>query len=292
MPRVYTWRFNVRSYEVDRFGHVNNAVYLNYLEEAATRASADAGFDNEWYDVHQCMWVIREMHVRYHEPALYGDELEIRTWVSDFRRVRSHREYEIVRVRDNCRVLRGRADWVFMDRTEMRPKRLVPEFEGGFQPANAPLEDLEIRIPAAVSYPSYQFISERRAQSYEIDQLGHVNNANYLRWVEQASVDALASVGWDTARLQAENFYVFELGHELEYFHEAKEGDPIKIVSWVTEKSRVHGAWIHEMYQRDTGELLARDYAARVFLRRDGTNYRPTSMPDALTHGIMTGERT
>ncbi len=292
MPRVYTWRFKVRSYEVDRFGHVNNAVYLNYLEEAATQASADAGFDSAWYDAHNCMWIIREMHVRYHEPALYGDELEIRTWVSDFRRVRSHREYEIVRVRDNCRILRGRADWVFMDRTEMRPKRLVAEFEGGFQPANVPFEDLGIRIPAAEAFATHHFVSERRPLCYEIDQLGHVNNANYLRWAEQAYFDALASVGWDTIRLQTNNFYIFALGHELEYFHEAKEGDPIKIVSWAAEKSRVRGAWIHEMVHRDTGDLFARDYASGVFLKWDGANYRPTPMPDALTHAIITGERT
>ncbi|MBI5931619.1 MAG: thioesterase family protein [Chloroflexi bacterium] len=282
----------MRSYEVDRFGHVNNAVYLNYLEEAATRASASVGFDNAWYEANQCMWVIREMHVRYHEPALYGDELEIRTWVSDFRRVRSHREYEIVRVHDDCRILRGRADWVFVDRTEMKPKRLLPEFEDAFQPANNPLEDLGIRIPAAKSYDTHHFVSERRAQCYEIDQLGHVNNANYLRWVEQAYFDALASVGWSIIRLQSENFVIFSLGHALEYFHEAKEGDSIKIVSWAAEKSRVRGAWIHEMYNRDTGELLARDYAAGAFLSKNGDTYRPVQMPDALTHAIVTGERT
>ena len=28
------FEFNVRGYELDSFGHVNNAVYLNYLEQA------------------------------------------------------------------------------------------------------------------------------------------------------------------------------------------------------------------------------------------------------------------
>jgi acyl-CoA thioester hydrolase len=137
---------------------------------------------------------------------------------------------------------------------------------------------------------SHRFISERRAQVYEIDQLGHVNNANYVRWVEQAYFDALTSVGWDAARLQAEKFVVLITGHELEYFKEAHEGDPIKIISWAHEKARVRGAWIHEMYQRDTGELLARDYAAGAFLYTDGQSHRPGKLPDALAQAILTGE--
>jgi acyl-CoA thioester hydrolase len=45
MTRTYTRRFKVRQYELDSFGHVNNAVYVNYLQEAAIEASADAGYD-------------------------------------------------------------------------------------------------------------------------------------------------------------------------------------------------------------------------------------------------------
>ena len=36
--------FKVRHYEMDALGHVNNAVYLHYLEQAAIEHSAAAGF--------------------------------------------------------------------------------------------------------------------------------------------------------------------------------------------------------------------------------------------------------
>ena len=49
MTRIYTRIFRVRGYECDALGHVNNAVYQHYLEQAATEASAEAGYDLNWY---------------------------------------------------------------------------------------------------------------------------------------------------------------------------------------------------------------------------------------------------
>lgn len=34
MEKIFKYNFQVRGYELDSFGHVNNAVYLNYLEQA------------------------------------------------------------------------------------------------------------------------------------------------------------------------------------------------------------------------------------------------------------------
>src|SRR5438874_9894812 len=41
---VYVMRLRVRHYETDALGHVNNAVYLNYLEQAAIEHAAAMGF--------------------------------------------------------------------------------------------------------------------------------------------------------------------------------------------------------------------------------------------------------
>jgi acyl-CoA thioester hydrolase len=122
MTRAFTRRFKVREYELDSFGHVNHAVYIKYLQEAAIEASADAGYDMDWYKAAGTQWVIRKLTARYHTPALYGDELEVTTWVSDLRRVRSQREYDVRRVSDGQRVLRARHDWVYMDMSTDRPR--------------------------------------------------------------------------------------------------------------------------------------------------------------------------
>src|SRR5687768_6720464 len=141
--RQYKRRFRVRHYELDSFGHVNNAVYANYMQETAIDASAEAGFDPVWYQQRGVGWVIRQLSIRYHLPASYGDEIEIKTWSSAVRGASSTREYLLTRTRDRARVARARANWVYLDLNTGRPTRLPDEFAKAFAPAGE-LEELGV----------------------------------------------------------------------------------------------------------------------------------------------------
>ena len=286
MTRTYKRRFRVRHYELDCFGHVNNAVYANYLQEAAIEASADAGFSMDWYADHGTSWVIRKLTVRYFAPAAYGDEVEVTTWVSDFRRVRSHREYEARRVSDGERLLRARADWVYVDAETGRPLHAPDQISEAFEPSgDLPEIGVRIRKPQTIE-DCHRYRARRRAQIYEIDAAGHVNHANYLRWIEGAYQDAMAAAGHPLSRLLADGCVILQGGHEIEYFAPARHRDSIEIVSWVCEMGRVRGAWTHEVYNADTGQLLARNYSLGVFL--DG-NLRPTPPPDYVVEDVLRG---
>jgi YbgC/YbaW family acyl-CoA thioester hydrolase len=94
MPLTYTRVFRIRHYECDAYGHVNNANYLRYMQEAAFDASAAAGWTLARYDEIGRHWLIRESDVEFLKPLRYGDSVEVKTWVLDFRRVRSRRAYE------------------------------------------------------------------------------------------------------------------------------------------------------------------------------------------------------
>ncbi|HLA42792.1 MAG TPA: YbgC/FadM family acyl-CoA thioesterase [Aggregatilineales bacterium] len=290
MPRTYTWRFKVRTYEIDQFGHVNNANYLNYLEEAATQASTDAGYSLQWYLEHHLYWLVRKWTIRYFQPAVYGDELEVTTWVSDVRRVRSNREYLMTRPRDGAKIVRARTDWVLVNAATIKPVRIPSEMGQAFEPPNEPLEDLGVRLRNAESMNQHQFMSYRVAQSYEVDLAGHVNNANYLRWIETAYNNAISSVNWSLKRqIEEHRFAIFSAGHEIEYFKPALEGDPIKIISYVTEVARVRGAWIHEIRHAESDELLAREYSVGAFVDISGEQPTPTRIPPEMLNAAVTG---
>ena len=47
MPTVHNELFKVRHYECDAYGHMNNAVYLRYMQEAGIEAAAAIGQDHE-----------------------------------------------------------------------------------------------------------------------------------------------------------------------------------------------------------------------------------------------------
>jgi acyl-CoA thioester hydrolase len=75
----HSCKLRVRSYECDSYGHVNNAVYLNYLEFARHQYLKDIDLSLE--DLRAggfAMWVV-EIQIRYRKPAKSDDELTIVT---------------------------------------------------------------------------------------------------------------------------------------------------------------------------------------------------------------------
>ncbi len=79
-------RFRARSYELDSFGHVNHAVYLNWFEQARFDALEAGGFTLETlarrgWGVH----VVR-VEVDFRRETLLGQELVVRTWVEEARK--------------------------------------------------------------------------------------------------------------------------------------------------------------------------------------------------------------
>jgi acyl-CoA thioester hydrolase len=66
-------------------------------------------------------WFVREHRIEYLSPAFLGDEIEVRTWVSEMRRVRAQRRYEFIRKADGRVVVRGETVWIFVDLTTGRP---------------------------------------------------------------------------------------------------------------------------------------------------------------------------
>ncbi len=71
-------------------------------------------------------WVVREHRIEYLLPAFAGEEIEIKTWIENVRRVRSLRKYEFIRKSDGRVLVRGETDWVLVDTKDGRPMA-VPE---------------------------------------------------------------------------------------------------------------------------------------------------------------------
>jgi acyl-CoA thioester hydrolase len=281
-----TYRFPVRHYELDALGHVNNAVYVQYMQEAAVRASERAGFGPDWYRARGTGWVVRRLTVSYRAAAAYGDEVEATTWVSQMRGPLSLREYDLKRARDGARLARGRAHWVYLDLEKGQPLRFPAEHAAVFAPTGA-VEELDVRLQRAEpTEGAHHYRSRRRVQFHEVDAAQRVNNAVYLQWVGQAYFDALRAAGYPPERAREQGWQVVQGGHDIEYFGPALENDEVEVVSWVCELGKVRGAWTHEVYHAGTGKLLARDYSLGIFVTPEG---RPTTLPEQVIADVLRG---
>lgn len=81
----FVCRLRVRSYELDALGHVNHAVYLNYLEQARYDALEAGGFPPAEMEARGWAVHIVRVEVDYRRECRFGDHLEIHTRVERFR---------------------------------------------------------------------------------------------------------------------------------------------------------------------------------------------------------------
>jgi acyl-CoA thioester hydrolase len=77
---MYEYQLTVRGYELDSYGHVNNAVYLNYFEQARWEIFRQLDLMDHFRQ-NNLLLVVTEMQVRYSREAKLFDELVIRTGI-------------------------------------------------------------------------------------------------------------------------------------------------------------------------------------------------------------------
>lgn len=66
-----------------------------------------------------------------------------------------------------------------------------------------------------------------------IDVLGHTNNKEYLRWMEQAALAHSDSLGWPMRRYLAAGFVFVASRHVIEYLRPTFKGDELVLYTWV-----------------------------------------------------------
>lgn len=279
MPSViFRHTFRVRSYECDPYGHVNNAHYVRYLQEAAADASAAVGWDEPRYLAIGHLWIIRETDIEYLAPLHYGDTIEITTWAHDFRRVRSTRSYEL-RNQHGDLIARASSEWVYVNRTTMQPASIPPTMIADFvMPLAAEplisgdvLETLPIaksrkKFPPAPPPPVGMFTMPRMVEWRDMDQAGHVNNATYLNYMEEAAIQAAVSFGWSVNRMRAEGFAIAARRHQIEYRMQVGLGETITVSTYLSEVRRINATRHFIVARAEDGALLAQARSLYVFV--------------------------
>lgn len=136
MTKVFHFEHVVRDDEIDTvIGHVNNLAYLKWMQSAAIAHSTAQGWPTEAYQRLGAGWVVRSHEIEYLRPAFPNDEIIVRTWVADFKKVTSLRRYEVVRGagQDETVLAVAATDWAFIHFATHVPKRIPPEVSGAFE---------------------------------------------------------------------------------------------------------------------------------------------------------------
>jgi acyl-CoA thioester hydrolase len=106
---------------------------------------------------------------------------------------------------------------------------------------------------------------------------GVVYYANYLRYMERARTEYLASKGHSVKELMDEGTIFMVLRVEIDYKSPAHYGDVIEIETWVRDVTRVTMTFEHIMREKTSGRVCVECRAKVVYVNKNG---RPKRLPD------------
>ncbi|MGN6453881.1 MAG: acyl-CoA thioesterase [Steroidobacteraceae bacterium] len=136
-PAAHVIELDVQAADIDFYDHVNNAVYLTWLDRAAWSHSASLGVP-----LAQCLSMRRGMaaqrvEIDYLRAALRGDRIQAATWiVSADGRLRAERRFQIKRRADGATLARARIDYVCINLDSGRAVRMPELFARAYVATN------------------------------------------------------------------------------------------------------------------------------------------------------------
>ena len=126
---VFEMEFTAGPEHIDELGHLNNAVWVQWIQEIAVahwRSVADREHDEAYF------WVVVRHEIDYLRAARDGDRIAGRTWVGEAPQgARFDRHVELVGEGGKTCV-RARTVWAILERSTGRPVRVPPEVVAPF----------------------------------------------------------------------------------------------------------------------------------------------------------------
>jgi acyl-CoA thioester hydrolase len=90
-----------------------------------------------------------------------------------------------------------------------------------------------------------------------IDGQGHVNNLEYVRWMQEAALAHSAAQGWPSARYRELGAGWVVRSHKIEYLQAAFAGDQIVVYTWVADFRKIRSLRKYKMVRLGDGATVA-----------------------------------
>ena len=127
---TFQFTIRVKAEDIDDLEHVNNVVYLRWVQNVAAAHWEKVASDEM---KRKYSWVVLRHEIDYRNPALLDDELTVHTWVSSCEGVRSVRNVKFLQAASGKVVAETKTTWCLLDSQTMRPRRIEQDIISIFQ---------------------------------------------------------------------------------------------------------------------------------------------------------------
>jgi len=119
MSAIFTLKIKVSSEDIDTLDHVNNLVYVKWMDKIATTHWAYLTKDNP---LPQYVWVVMRHEIDYLKQATLDDEITVKTWVGETKGITSVRFMEFYK--NNVLLVKAKTIWAMLDSKTYKPVRI------------------------------------------------------------------------------------------------------------------------------------------------------------------------
>jgi acyl-CoA thioester hydrolase len=131
--QTISFELEVYSFHIDFIGHVNNTVYIQWMEIGRTKLLEAVGMPTSEIFQQGFVPVLVQTHITYKSPLYLGDRVQVELWISELRNASAVMQFRFHSERRTL-IAEGWQKGLFVDRATLRPRRLRPEERALFMP--------------------------------------------------------------------------------------------------------------------------------------------------------------
>ncbi len=131
---VYTEEIEVQAQHCDLQNHLNNVVYVQWIQDIAIAAYRSKGYSRDIDEKNRIIWFVRRHEVDYLAPAFKGETIRLATWVERATLSTFFRRTEFTRIIDRQLLCRAITEWCYFDAGRNRPAKIPKEIKTAFLP--------------------------------------------------------------------------------------------------------------------------------------------------------------
>jgi acyl-CoA thioester hydrolase len=134
----YLLELTVSEADVDALRHVNNIVYVRWLQDVAMAHSIAVGITHARLLEIGAVFVVRKHEIEYLRPGFLGERITLRTYVTWWKGASCERATRIERASDGVTLAKARTLWAFVTADTGRPTRIPAEVVEAFKRPTVP----------------------------------------------------------------------------------------------------------------------------------------------------------